>query len=162
MSESSPSSDAQRPSDQPLLRVSLFFKRRPDISEKQFNDHWSNIHAPLTKEWLVRHGVVKYTQYHAPPSLHSSTLESFPELKGAGAQPLPYDGVVEIVVRRIEDFANARQDPFYKEHVIADEEKMVDRASARWMVGWEEVKIDVERREEDGKMAEKLRGEREG
>lgn len=52
---------------------------------------------------------------------------------------------MEITVRDIADFANARQDPFYKEQVVPDEEKMVDRGDAAWMMGWEEVKIDVEK-----------------
>ncbi len=54
--------NAKQPSNQPLLRFSLYFKRRPDISEKEFNDHWSNVHAPLTKEWLVKYGIIRYTQ----------------------------------------------------------------------------------------------------
>ena len=65
-------------------------------------------------------------QYHTPPSLRGPALDSFPELKEAGLPALPYDGVVEMVVRDVADFAKARQDPFYKEHVIPDEEKMVD------------------------------------
>ena len=85
-----------------------------------------------------------FPQYHTPPSLRQPTLDSFPELKAAQLPALPYDGVVEIIVKDIADFADARQDPFYKEHVMPDEEKMVDRGDAAWTVGWEEVKTDVE------------------
>ncbi len=95
-------------------------------------------------------------QYHTPPSFRGPALESFPELKEAGLPALPYDGVVEIVVKDVADFAKARQDPFYKEYVIPDEEKMVDRGNASWAVGWEEVKIDIEGFDRD--FANKVRG----
>ena len=39
------------------------------------------------------------------------------------------------------DFYRARQDPFYEQYVVADEEKMADRSSFTWTVGWEEVYV---------------------
>lgn len=54
----------------------------------------------------------------------------------------PWDGVVEITVRDVQDFVNARQDPFYVEKVIADEEMFVQsREDVSWTMGWEEVYI---------------------
>lgn len=44
-------------------------------------------------------------------------------------------------MRKLEDFYNARNDPFYSEHVIADEEKMIDRSKSGWTIGWEEIYI---------------------
>lgn len=62
MADSSTNDEAKPPSYQPLLRSSLYFKRRSDITEKEFSDHWSKVHASLTKERLVKYGVVGYTQ----------------------------------------------------------------------------------------------------
>ena len=182
-------STAEAPSPQHLLRFSLYIKRRVDITEREFNDHWSNVHAPLVKEWLMRHGIVRYAQvssqsllvssyidsrrgssvfpflflyhgkvdkiqrrvitvllytkadagqYHTPPSLQTSSIDTFPNLTAS-----PYDGVVELVVRDVADFVRATQDPFYKEHVIPDEEAFLQRGNAAWVVGWEEVKFDL-------------------
>jgi len=45
-----------------LLRVAMYVKRRPSMSEDDFNKHWSEKHAPLVSEWLARHGIVRYVQ----------------------------------------------------------------------------------------------------
>jgi EthD domain len=63
---------------------------------------------------------------------------------------------VEIVVRDVADFAKARQDPFYKEYVIPDEEKMCDRGDVTWTVGWEELKTDVQGVDKD--LADEING----
>lgn len=45
-------------------------------------------------------------------------------------------------MKDIKDFYDARNDPFYIDKVIADEEKMVaSRTDATWTMGWEEVYI---------------------
>lgn len=84
-------------------------------------------------------------QYHTPPSLQKATLDKWPDLSDFPQQP--YDGVVEITVKSVQDFYDARQDPYYKEHVIPDEEKMIQRGPGQmgWIVGWEEVYIDEQR-----------------
>ena len=47
---------------QRLIRFSMLIKRRPDLSEDEFQHYWTNIHGPIVKEWLAKHGVIKYTQ----------------------------------------------------------------------------------------------------
>ena len=42
----------------------------------------------------------------------------------------------------------ARQDPYYEEVVVPDENRLYDWETARWTYGWEEVYI------EDGKVVE--------
>ncbi len=46
-------------------------------------------------------------------------------------------------------FHKAREDPYYKEVVFPDEEKLFEWETAKWSVGWEEVWV------EDGKVVEK-------
>jgi hypothetical protein len=79
-------------------------------------------------------------QYHTPRSLLEPTISKWPDL--AHIEPQSWDGVVEITVKDIKDFAEARNDPFYINKVIADEEKMVaSREGVSWTIGWEEVYI---------------------
>lgn len=68
------------------------------------------------------------------------TREKWPDL--VQVEPQPWDGVVEITVRDVQDFIDARNDPFYIQRVIADEEKFVEsRENVSWTIGWEEVYI---------------------
>jgi hypothetical protein len=39
-----------------------FLKKRPDITHEQFYSHWENVHGPLVKPWMEKHGFVSYTQ----------------------------------------------------------------------------------------------------
>lgn len=79
-------------------------------------------------------------QYHTPKSLLQPTKDKWPDL--AYVEPQPWDGVVEITVKDIQDFIDARNDPFYTEKVIGDEERMITKDEGMsWTIGWEEVYI---------------------
>jgi hypothetical protein len=45
-----------------LVKVSVFMKRKESISEAEFHRYWTERHSKVASPWLVRHGVVKYTQ----------------------------------------------------------------------------------------------------
>ena len=65
-------------------------------------------------------GTLTNPQYHTPPSLQLSSRQTWPALHNLQQQP--YDGVVEITVRRLQDFVDARNDPYYLDTVVKDEE----------------------------------------
>jgi hypothetical protein len=45
-----------------VYRITVFFKKRPDLTEQQFSDHWRNVHGPLVIPWALHHGVLGYVQ----------------------------------------------------------------------------------------------------
>lgn len=47
-----------------LLKLTLFAKRKQGMSEDDFGKYWTEKHAPLVKEWLAKHGIVRYAQVH--------------------------------------------------------------------------------------------------
>lgn len=44
------------------LYMIAFIKRRPDLTEEQFYNHWRNIHAPKIAYWAKKNGIIGYTQ----------------------------------------------------------------------------------------------------
>lgn len=44
------------------LRITMFAFKKDEISEEQFHNHWSKVHAPIVAEFLAKAGVIKYTQ----------------------------------------------------------------------------------------------------
>ena len=51
-----------------------FLKKRPDITHEQFYNHWENVHGPLVKPWMEKHGFVSYTQVrNSLPTLYTAT-----------------------------------------------------------------------------------------
>lgn len=153
-----------------LLRITMYVKRKEGTSEEDFSKYWTERHAPLVSEWLARHGVVRYTQvredllvlpttlsslrhlyvsrtsplqpqYHTPPSLRAPSEAAWP--MAASLYRLPFDGAVELLVPDVACFQKARDDPFYKEKVQADEGKFFETGASdlAWTVGWEEVYV---------------------
>ena len=47
---------------QRLTKVNMFLKRRSEITEEEFHEHWSKSHGPLVSSWLQRLGVIQYEQ----------------------------------------------------------------------------------------------------
>ena len=78
-------------------------------------------------------------QYHTHSSSYTSAEKDFPDLKGM--QKLEYDGVAEFWMRDASYFHKAREDPYYKEVVLPDENKLFEWETMQWTVGWEEVYI---------------------
>jgi hypothetical protein len=126
---------------QRIYRFSLHVHKRADITNAEFSEHWRSKHGPLVTDWLRRYGILKYAQYHTPPSLIPEAIAKWPDLALLDHEP-QYDGVVEITVRDVADFYRSRQDPFYLDVVAADEEKFAERDTSKWTIGWEEVVFD--------------------
>ncbi|KJR86220.1 uncharacterized protein SPSK_10495 [Sporothrix schenckii 1099-18] len=47
--------------DETFYRVMTFFKRRPDITEKQCHDHWRFVYGPLVVPWAFKLGISPWT-----------------------------------------------------------------------------------------------------
>ncbi|KIW27882.1 uncharacterized protein PV07_07580 [Cladophialophora immunda] len=138
---------------QRMVKLSLFAKRKSGLSEDEFQQYWSVTHQALATEWLVKYGIVKYTQYHTPSRLLPSALAGFPALKGA--KKLDFDAVGEFLMPDVSCFQKAREDPYYAEVIAPDEEKLFDWSSMEWTIGWEEVYI------KDGKVVDMPYGDAE-
>ncbi|KAF2095936.1 hypothetical protein NA57DRAFT_78710 [Rhizodiscina lignyota] len=127
-------------SSQSVIRLSMYFKRNPKLSEEEFHKYWTEDHAPLVSEWLAGHGVLRYVQNHFPPSTRAMA-EGVKELPLADLL-LPFDGVADFWMYKLEDFLNATKDPYYKEKVAADEDYLFDRTATRMTIGKEVVVIE--------------------
>lgn len=45
-----------------LLKLTMFIKRKPGLSEEEFHSYWTEKHPAVVNEWLAKHGVVSYVQ----------------------------------------------------------------------------------------------------
>lgn len=45
-----------------LIRVTVCVHRKKGTTEDEFNKYWAYKHAPLATNWLLRCGIIKYTQ----------------------------------------------------------------------------------------------------
>ncbi|KAM0723793.1 hypothetical protein Q7P37_000783 [Cladosporium fusiforme] len=130
------------------VRVSIFMHRKEGVSEADFHKYWTERHAKVVSDWLQCHGVIKYTQVHTPSWAQQKAKDSISVLPHA--RYASYDGFVELVMRDEKCFEEARKDPYYDQHVKADEEAFIDVTKSQVVFGWEEVYI------EEGKVNEMI------
>ncbi|KIW99161.1 uncharacterized protein Z519_00824 [Cladophialophora bantiana CBS 173.52] len=122
-----------------VLRVSMYLKRKPGLTEEQFNHYWSHVHGPLVRPLVEKYGILKYTQYHTSSTVQEATMDAWPELKALDVTP--YDGVAEFIVKDIDGIKKSRDDPFFIQRVRPDEENFFDVKGMAWTIGWEEVYV---------------------
>ncbi|KAH8894673.1 hypothetical protein GQ53DRAFT_858255 [Thozetella sp. PMI_491] len=120
-----------------LARISLFLRKRDDITYEQFHKYWSEEHPKI---WLsvpiVKEKLVKYNQFHADETI---------DLSGSGFPPVaPYDGVATMWARSLEDLMAIFTDADYNRIVVPDEEKFLKRSEAVPILGWDEDKYNAE------------------
>ncbi|KAL7931281.1 EthD domain-containing protein [Trichoderma chlorosporum] len=100
-----------------------FIRRRPDLTEEQFYNHWRNVHAPIIAPWAKKHGIIGYTQIHTSSALRQPlTTTSLP------ITVMDYDGAVIWEIPSLEAFLNAFNDPYYASVIAPDEENFVDKS----------------------------------
>ncbi|KEQ78568.1 hypothetical protein M438DRAFT_401081 [Aureobasidium pullulans EXF-150] len=117
-------------------KLTTLVRRRSDITEQEFHKYWSEKHPIVVNDWLARHGVVKYVQYHTPLELREQC-----KFGQGSSQIAEFDGYVELTVPNIEVLKRAFDDPFYKLHVAPDEAVFIDAQGTRRTFGYEEVYI---------------------
>jgi hypothetical protein len=131
-----------------VTRITLFAKRRPDLSREQFYEYWEKVHAPLTAPWLVKYSIKGYSQVMARRSLVTISLLGFRIEKaksiltdeqihcfstgsdtasdGTDGPPFEYDGIAQFDVVDMKTFGGAFADPYYVEVIKADEKNFLD------------------------------------
>lgn len=87
------------PNYQPLIKLSFYFNKLPDVSYEQFHRHWETVHADLTiaaKDFKVCK-LQRYVQFHQTPDMKGKA-------ESLGLEPLAFDGCSEIWVRNWDDW----------------------------------------------------------
>lgn len=122
-----------------------YLKKKPGLTLEEFYDHWENVHAPLVKPWMEKHGFVSYTQasrlspshqsdYTDPGSkVHSTSLLQQTGITRIGPQTsglnplLEYDGTAVIEAPSLDVLTTAFEDEYYKTVIAPDEDRFIDK-----------------------------------
>ena len=116
-------------SSQPLYRITVLFKSRPDQTEKQFYDHWWYNHAPLCIPWALHYNFVEYTHY-LTSSENQLALAQGKDSQGGTRSMSPFTAAADFYIKDYQDYLAAFRDPYYLEIVMKDENNFVDKGQA--------------------------------
>ncbi|THG98646.1 hypothetical protein EW026_g3585 [Hermanssonia centrifuga] len=118
------------------IRVTCLIKRRPDMTQEQFSEHWGKNHARIfTSLKAVKENLVRYNQFHVLESPSS-------QLAAIGLPIAPYDGAAEFWVDKIEDLLALFGDEEYQQTAIPDEANFLDRSVVQVLVGEDQLKYE--------------------
>lgn len=106
------------PTDDSMVKLVEFVKRRPDMSVEAFREYWRTIHGPLAAKLP---DMRRYVQCHPLPSAYR-----------AGRQPL-YDGVVNVWFESTDAMRHSERAPEYAA-VRADEPNFIDVAKLCFII----------------------------
>ena len=98
-----------------MIKVSVFIKRRPDLTHEQFSRYWKAEHASLlmSLDSFASHGR-RYIQQNASNSVPAGPI-------------LPYDGVAELWFDDLSSVMTTFAHQDYASVVAKDEENFLDR-----------------------------------
>lgn len=114
-----------------------FLKKNPSLTHNEFYRHWSQVHGPLVKPWMEKHGITGYTQVHATPQLNDAAAATplGPEKKrdkGEEGEEDPlggFDGAAVIEAPSWGVLEGAFADEYYRDVIAKDEERFLDRGA---------------------------------
>ncbi|CAK7244668.1 MAG: hypothetical protein STHCBS139747_006212 [Sporothrix thermara] len=80
------------------IKVSLCFRKRPDVSYEHFSQHWATVHADLTtaSSAFCACNILRYTQHHCTPDERAHIHE-------LGIEAMDYDACTTMWVREWDD-----------------------------------------------------------
>ncbi|PMD17253.1 hypothetical protein NA56DRAFT_691909 [Hyaloscypha hepaticicola] len=118
---------------QPMLCLTMCAYRREGMDEEDYRKYMTDVHAPLVKNLMVKHGIDKYSMTHTPLVTRALMGKLF-DLQFANVAD--YDCIVQIQFRDVEQFVALKSDPEYKKTIFADHEKFADTKRSKMTIGW--------------------------
>ncbi|KAJ5726152.1 EthD domain-containing protein [Penicillium malachiteum] len=121
---------ASAPTLEKLLCLTICGYRKAGMSEEDYRHHMTQISAPMSKDLMVKYGIVRWTQIHNTSATRALMGEIFdPQF----ANVTDYDCFSQAVFRDIEDYKRMKQDPWYKEHLVGDHENFADTKRSQYV-----------------------------
>ncbi|KAM3417570.1 hypothetical protein BST61_g5806 [Cercospora zeina] len=127
-----------------VTKVTILVKKKPDMSDADFVEHYNHKHAQMAADVLLKHKILTYSLTYCL----SRDRKIMADMLHGKAAMADYDAICTFVFRDYKDWAKFMYDPASKA-LSPDHESFMVEGEMRMLVGDEYVVI------EDGKKVEK-------
>lgn len=93
------------------------------MTSEDMRYHMTQVSAPMTKDLMVKYGVMRWTQIHNTDATRELTTYLFDRQMPNVAD---YDVFSQCVFEDLDGYKRMKQDHWYKEHLVGDHEKFAD------------------------------------
>ncbi|KAK5724264.1 Mediator of RNA polymerase II transcription subunit 7 [Elasticomyces elasticus] len=115
--------EASTMAEKQYLKISLFLKKQPNITEEFFHEHWKTQHVDVAlRNRTFASKARKYNQVYRKVHV---TLELREQARSFGIPVMEYDGIAEVWVDSLEDWKEVLADPDFVKAVGADEQLFI-------------------------------------
>ncbi|KAK8203558.1 hypothetical protein M8818_005205 [Zalaria obscura] len=124
-----------------VVKATILVKKKPDLSDAAFIEHYNHKHAQMAAPVLEKHGIITYSlTYHL-----NRDRTIIQDMLHGKAQLLPYDAICTFVFKDYKDFAKFMYDPASKA-LTSDHDNFMVESEMKMMVGDEYMVIDQGKR----------------
>ncbi|GAB7355308.1 hypothetical protein MBLNU459_g5842t1 [Dothideomycetes sp. NU459] len=107
--------------------------RKEGMSEDAYHKYLSDVHGPLVRSLLVKHGFHSYSLVHTDTSTRANMDKIFdPQF----ANVADYDCIIQATFDNVDDFVKFKADPEFLEKIAPDHENFADTKRSRMTIGW--------------------------
>ncbi|KAH8168324.1 ethD domain-containing protein [Sarocladium implicatum] len=115
-------------------KVSLFLRKRSDLSDEYFHAYWANNHVtPAFQNKTFMDKARRYNQHHV-------TAEERARAEECGIPVLEYDGIAEVWLDSFDDWKAITSDTDFVKNVASDEANFL-QSPIHIMFGWDYLLI---------------------
>ncbi|RYC61610.1 hypothetical protein CHU98_g4605 [Xylaria longipes] len=104
-----------------FLCLTILGYKKSGMSEGDYYNHMTKVSAPMTKDLMVKHGIVRWTQM---------------------AKLADFDCFSQVVFKSLRDYKTFKENPEYKRRLFGDHEKFADTKRSMMTIGWISQFID--------------------
>ncbi|KAE8345036.1 hypothetical protein BDV24DRAFT_159870 [Aspergillus arachidicola] len=125
---------SQTPNFQNAIKISVFFRKRAEISHDQFFTHWQTVHCDLVvATQAFRDNILRYVQHHQTP-------EMMERARSLGEGVLEYDACAQLWVRSWDDWLKFSGSEEYNNALGEDCQRFM-QLPMTYMVGRENIVV---------------------